>query len=90
MDQYATLSFKISGAKDETHLSDNLFRGPQAQSDILGNYNENTGNNNTFGSFNTTIVLPSATDSGVRNRRSVFVAGEAGIIRIPERYLATN
>ena len=92
MAQYATLSFRISGAKDETHLSDNLFRVTQTQSDILGCCSGNKGDNNTYDSYNNKFefVLPSTTDFVVRNQGGVFGAGEAGIIRIPERCPAKN
>ena len=95
MAEYATLSFKISGAKDEAHPTDNLFRVTRAHYNTLGNYNGNQGNDNTFGSNNIGIsveVKNSGTDSGAQNRppRSVFVVGEAGIIRTPESYLVKN
>jgi len=95
MVQYAALSFKISGAKDETRHSDNLFRGPEAHNNTRGNNSGNTGNNNTHGSFNNInkIVLPSVTHFEVPHQGSARCApgaGEAGIIRISERFLAKN
>lgn len=92
MAQYATLSFRLSGAKDKTHISDNLFRVTQTQSDILGCCSGNKGDNNTYDSYNNKFefVLPSRTDFVVRNQGGVSGAGEAGIIRIPERYSAKS
>jgi len=89
--QYASL-FKITGAKDETHATDNLFSVSQAQSNIPGSWSGNTGDRNTNGSFNNinTFMLPSVTDFGVRNQGSVPGVGGAGIIRIPGGYLAKN
>ena len=76
---------KISGAKDETHMPNNVSSVTQAQSNIPGSWSGNTGDHNTHGSFNNinTFMLPSAADFGVRNQSSIFGAREAGIIRIP-------
>jgi len=91
---YAILSFGISGAKDEALPSDNVFRvtSTQAHYNTLESYSGNQGNNNAFGSGNISIEVYSGTDTGARNRctQSVIGAGEAGIIRIPERYLVKN
>ena len=91
MAQYAALPFKISRTKDETHLSDNLFRVTQAQSNIPGHHSGNTGNQNIHGNNNriTKIVLPSVTHFDPHQGSTPGV-GETGIIRIPERYLAKN
>lgn len=92
MAQYATLSSRTSGAKDETHISDNLFRVTQTQSNILGRFSGNKGDNNTYDSFKNEFkfVLPSMTDFAVRNQDGAYGAGEAGIIRTPEIYLVEN
>jgi len=90
MAQYATLSFKISGAGDKTRSSDTHFSIAQSQSNIHGTCSGNTGNSSAYGSYNTTFVLPGVADFGVRNHGSLFGVGEAGIIRIPERFLAKN
>lgn len=89
MAQYTTLSFRTSGAKDETHLSDNLFRVTQTQSNILGCYSANKGDNNTYDSYRNefNFMLP---DFVVRNQDGAYGAGEAGIIRTPKRYLVEN
>jgi len=89
MAQYATLSPKTPGAKDETQLSDNLFRVAQDQSHIRGDKSGNNSSNNHYGNiFN--IVSHGGADSGVRSQGGVPGAREAGIIRTPERYLAKN
>ena len=65
--QYVCLFFKISGARDEAHVPDNLFSVTQAQSNIPGSWSGNTGDHNTHGSFNNinTFMLPSVADFGV-------------------------
>lgn len=77
-----------------THPTNKLFRVTRAHYNTLGNYSENQGNDNTFGSNNIgiSVQVNSGTDSGAQNRppRSVFVVGEAGIIRTPESYLVKN
>jgi len=84
MTQYATLSFKISGVRHNTRPSDNYFSIAQSQSNIHGTCSGNTGNCSSYGSYNTTFVLPGVADFGVRNHSSLFEVGEAGIIRIPK------
>ena len=73
-------------------MSDNLFSATQAQSNIPGSWSGNTGDRNTHGSFNNinTFMLPAVTDFGVRNQGNISGGGEAGIIKIPGRYLAKN
>jgi len=94
MAEYATLSFKISVAKDEAHPTDNLFRVTRAHYNTLGNYSGNQGNDNAIGSNNIgiSVQVNGGTNSGAQNRppRSVSVVGEAGIIRTPESYLVKN
>ena len=90
MAQYATLSLKTPGVNNENHSSDNLLMIPQTQSNIPGSYSGNKGDGNAYCSYNTTYVLASGTDCGVRNQSSVPIAREAGIIRVPERFLAKS
>lgn len=89
MAQYATLSPKTPGAKNETHLSDNLFRVTKDQSHIHGDRSGNNSSNNHYGNiFN--ILSHGGADSGVRSKGGVLGAREAGTIRTPEKYLAKN